>query len=166
MRRRSGLGGRREELVDELDEEVAELVAKGVAEGGEEVGRDGGVVRIGHSLYDLMVEHTFSVIDELPTGSDESGAQDDFDSDVDDRVRHGFIFLVVNCWCKGSWFYRGRQAGLANTLPNQELPSGGKNLSMNLMRKSPSLLPREGTSVVWGTGVSGGVDVGGCGIMM
>ena len=44
MRRRSGLGGRREELVDELDEEVAELVAKRVAESGEEVGRDGGVV--------------------------------------------------------------------------------------------------------------------------
>ena len=44
MRRRSGLGGRREELVDDLDEEVADLVAKRVAESGEEVGRDGGVV--------------------------------------------------------------------------------------------------------------------------
>ncbi len=92
MRRRSGLGGRREELVDELDKEVAELVAKRIAERGEEVGRDGEVVWIGHSVYGLMVDHAFSVVDELGAGSDECGTQEDFDSDVDDRVRHSFIF--------------------------------------------------------------------------
>ena len=46
---KSRIAIRREELVDDLDEEIAELVAKRVAESGEEVGRDGGVVWIGHN---------------------------------------------------------------------------------------------------------------------
>ena len=143
MRRRSGLGGRREDLVDDLDEVVAQLVAQGFAEGAEEVGRDGEVVRIVHSGDGLMLDHTFCVVDEFPTGSDECGSQDEFDGDVDDSVGHCVcVFMVVGCWCKGSGFFRCRQTRLANTLPNQELLSGGKILSMTLMRKSPSLLPR------------------------
>ena len=37
-----------------------------------------------------MVDHAFSVVDELGAGSDECGTQEDFDGDVDDRIRHIF----------------------------------------------------------------------------
>lgn len=59
MRRRSGLGGRREDLVDDLDEDVAEFVAQGFAEGAEEVGRDGEVVVCLHGSWCVLIVGQF-----------------------------------------------------------------------------------------------------------